>query len=171
MGLGLIARSQGLLLAEALSEQGTVQTATQYSRFRDRAGSGCCCDLRQGQPKCCEFHGGRSDCRCSGSTGMRHGDDAPSIKHEWRPRGCIALRRQPSGNSVSVLAIREPYFRDKLRRRKATLPIPIARAVGPELSRSGGSKLYGRYEQHLFKLRREAAKEQIESEIRYFLRN
>ena len=70
---------------------------------------------------------------------------------------------------ISLQAIREPYFRDKLRRRKATLP--IARAVGPELSRSGGSKLYGRYEQHLFKLRREAAKEQIESEIRYFLRN
>ena len=29
----------------------------------------------------------------------------------------------------------------------------------------------GRYEQHLFKLRRKAAKEQIESEIRLFLRN
>ena len=34
-----------------------------------------------------------------------------------------------------------------------------------------GQKLYGRYEQYKFKVRREAAKEQIESEIRYFLRN
>ena len=57
------------------------------------------------------------------------------------------------------------------RQTQTSATLPTARALGPGLNRSGGSKLYSRYEQHLFKLRREAAKEQIESEIRYFLRN
>ena len=34
-----------------------------------------------------------------------------------------------------------------------------------------GQKLYERYERHLFKLKQEAAKEQIESDIRYYLKN
>ena len=34
-----------------------------------------------------------------------------------------------------------------------------------------GQKLYGRYEQYRFKLRREVAQKQIESEIRYYLKN
>ena len=69
---------------------------------------------------------------------------------------------------ITVLAIREPYFRDKLRRRRRSR-LPVLLALG--LAVLVGQKLYGRYEQYKFKVRREAAKEQIESEIRYFLRN
>ena len=69
---------------------------------------------------------------------------------------------------ISVQAIQVLYFRDKLRLRRSSR-LPVLLALG--LAAAVGQKLYGRYEQHLFKLRREAAKEQIESEIRYFLRN
>ena len=69
---------------------------------------------------------------------------------------------------ISVLAIQVPYFRDKLiRRRSSRLPVLLALGLAVAVDQ----KLYDRYVQHLFKLRREAAKEQIESEIRYFLRN
>ena len=75
---------------------------------------------------------------------MHHGDDALSIKHECRPRGCIALRRQPSGNSgiliggISVPAIREPYFRDKLRRRRRSrLPMLLALGLAVAVGQNG----------------------------------
>ena len=69
---------------------------------------------------------------------------------------------------ISVLAIREPYFREKLRRRRRSR-LPVLLAVG--LAVLVGQKLYERYERHLFKLKQEAAKEQIESDIRYYLKN
>ena len=34
-----------------------------------------------------------------------------------------------------------------------------------------GQKLYGRYEQYRYRLNREVAQKQIESEIRYYLKN
>ena len=102
---------------------------------------------------------------------MLHGDGALSIKHEWRPRGCITLRRQPSGNSDWWYQCVGDSRAILPRQTQTKATLPTARAVGPGLSRSGGSKRYGRYEQHLFKLKRADAKEQIESEIRYFLRN
>ena len=62
-----------------------------------------------------------------------------------------------------MLAIREPYFRDKLRRRRRSR-LPVLLALG--LAVLVGQKLYGRYEQYRYKLNREVAQKQIESEIR-----
>ena len=70
---------------------------------------------------------------------------------------------------ITVLAIREPYFRDKLRRRRRRSRLPVLLALG--LAVLVGQKLYGRYEQYRFKLKQEVAQKQIESEIRYYLRN
>ena len=69
---------------------------------------------------------------------------------------------------ITVLAIREPYYRDKLRRRRRSR-LPVLLALG--LAVLVGQKLYGRYEQYRFKLKREVAQKQIESEIRYYLKN
>ena len=46
---------------------------------------------------------------------------------------------------ITVLAIREPYFRDKLRRRRRSR-LPVLLALG--LAVLVGQKLYGRYEQY-----------------------
>ena len=67
-----------------------------------------------------------------------------------------------------MLAIREPYFRDKLRRRRRSR-LPVLLALG--LAVIVGQKLYGRYDQYRFKLNREVAQKKIESEIRYYLKN
>ena len=63
---------------------------------------------------------------------------------------------------IATLAIREPYFRKKLRvQRRSRLPFVLALALASWV----GVKLYGRYEQHLFDLRRESAKVRIEREV------
>ena len=67
-----------------------------------------------------------------------------------------------------MLAIREPYFRDKLRRRRRSR-LPVLLALG--LAVVVGQKLYGRYEQYRNRLNREVAQKQIESEIRCYLKN
>lgn len=67
-----------------------------------------------------------------------------------------------------MLAIREPYFREKLRRRRRSC-LPVLLALG--LVVIVGQKLYGTYEQYRFKVKREVAQKQIESEIRYYLKN
>ena len=69
---------------------------------------------------------------------------------------------------ITLLAIREPYFRDKLRRRRRSR-LPVLLALG--LAVLVGQKLYGRYEQYRYRLNREMAQKQIESEIRYYLKN
>ena len=68
---------------------------------------------------------------------------------------------------ISVLAIREPYFRDKLRRqRRSRLPLLLALALASWV----GFKLYGRYEQHLYAVKRENAKVKIEKGISAYLK-
>ena len=68
---------------------------------------------------------------------------------------------------ISVLAIREPYFRDKLRRqRRSRLPLLLALALASWV----GFKLYGRYEQHLYAVKRDNAKVKIEKGISAYLK-
>ena len=57
-----------------------------------------------------------------------------------------------------MLAIREPYFRDKLRRRRRSR-LPVLLALG--LAVLVGQKLYGRYEQYRYRLNREVAKNRL----------
>ena len=68
---------------------------------------------------------------------------------------------------ISVLAIREPYFRDKLRRqRRSRLPLLLALALASWV----GFKLYGRYEQHLYAVKRDNAKVRIEKDNSAYLK-
>jgi len=63
---------------------------------------------------------------------------------------------------IATLAIREPYFRKKLRvQRRSRLPFVLALALASWV----GVRLYSRYEHHLFELRRESAKARIEREV------
>lgn len=68
---------------------------------------------------------------------------------------------------ICVLAIREPYFRDKLiRQRRSRLPLLLALGMATLV----GYKLYGRYQQYLYKVKRDYAKETIEISIRSYLK-
>ena len=68
---------------------------------------------------------------------------------------------------ISVLAIREPYFRDKLRRQRRSRLLLLL-ALG--LANWVGFKLYGRYEQHLYTLKRDNLKVRIEQDISTYLK-
>ena len=68
---------------------------------------------------------------------------------------------------ISVLAIREPYFRDKLRRQRRSRMLLLL-ALG--LASWVGFKLYGRYEQHLYALKRDNLKVRIEQDISTYLK-
>ena len=68
---------------------------------------------------------------------------------------------------ISVLAIREPYFRDKLRRqRRSRLLLLLALSLASWV----GFKLHGRYEQHLYALKRDNLKVRIERDISTYLK-
>ena len=68
---------------------------------------------------------------------------------------------------IIVLATREPYFRQKLRtQNRSRLPLLIALILAFVV----GEKLYGRYQRHLYTVKRENAKERIESGIRDYLK-
>jgi hypothetical protein len=68
---------------------------------------------------------------------------------------------------ITVLATREPYFREKLRTQNhSRLSLLIALVLAFVV----GEKLYRRYEKHLYTLKRENAKERIESGIRAYLK-
>ena len=68
---------------------------------------------------------------------------------------------------ISVLAILEPYFRDKLRRQRRSRMLLLL-ALG--LASWVGFKLYGRYEQHLYALKRDNLKVRIEQDISTYLK-
>ena len=69
---------------------------------------------------------------------------------------------------ITVLAIREPYFRDKLKRRRhSRLPVLLALGLAVLVSRN----LYERYEQYKFKVKREVSQKRIESSISTYLKN
>ena len=59
---------------------------------------------------------------------------------------------------ITVLAIREPYFDEKIRRRRRSR-LPVLFALGMAVIM--GQKLYGRYEQYRFKVKREVAKKRL----------
>ena len=66
-----------------------------------------------------------------------------------------------------VLAIREPYFQEKLRRsRRSRLPVLLSLGLLIFI----GEKLLDRSDQYLYKLRREAVKQRIETEISSYLK-
>jgi uncharacterized membrane protein len=68
---------------------------------------------------------------------------------------------------ILVLAIREPYFRDKLRLQpRSRLLLLLALTLASWV----GFKLYGRYEQHLYALKRDNAKVRIEEGITTYLK-
>ena len=161
MGLGLIARSQGLLLVEALPEQVTARLQPNILDWGIALAAGAVATYAKVNP---------GNVSSMADTEIAVALVPPecvmgmmlSASNINSARGAALLFAANllgillGGNSV--LAIRVPYFRDKLRRRRRSR-LPVLLALG--LAVAVGQKMYGRYEQHLFKLRREAAKDRL----------
>ena len=171
MGLGLIARSQGLLLVEALPEQVTARLEPNILDLGIALAAGAVATYAKVNPGAVSSMAGTAIAValvppvCVMGL-MLSAQDLSGAKGAALLYAANLLGILIGG--ISVLAIREPYFREKLRRRRRSR-LPVLLAVG--LAVLVGQKLYERYERHLFKLKQEAAKEQIESDIRYYLKN
>ena len=171
MGLGLIARSQGLLVVEALPEQIVARLEPNTFDLGIALAAGAIATYAKVNPGAVSSVAGTAIAValvppvCVMGL-MLSGPDISNSQGTALLYAANLLGILIGG--ITVLAVREPYFREKLRRRRRSR-LPVLLAVG--LAVPVGQKLYGRYEQHLFTLRQEAAKGQIESEIRYFLKN
>ena len=171
MGLGLIARSQGLLVVEALPEQIVARLEPNTFDLGIALAAGAIATYAKVNPGAVSSMAGTAIAValvppvCVMGL-MLSGPDisnaqGPALLYAANLLGILI-------GGITVLAIREPYFRDKLRRRRRSR-LPVLLALG--LAVLVGQKLYGRYEQYRFKLKREVAQKQIESEIRHYLKN
>ena len=171
MGLGLIARSQGLLLAEALPEQVTARLEPNILDLGIALAAGAVATYAKVNPGAVSSMAGTAIAVALVPPVCVMGVMLAAQDLSGAQGAALLYAANLLGiliGGISVLAIREPYFREKLRRRRRSR-LPVLLAVG--LAVLVGQKLYERYERHLFKLKQEAAKEQIESDIRYYLKN
>jgi uncharacterized hydrophobic protein (TIGR00271 family) len=171
MGLGLIARSQGLLLVEALPEQVATRLEANILDLGIALAAGAVASYAKVNPGAVSSMAGTAIAVALVPPVCVMGLMLAASDMDGAQGAALLYAANLLGiliGGITVLAVREPYFREKLRRRRRSR-LPVLLAVG--LAVPVGQKLYGRYEQHLFTLRQEAAKGQIESEIRYFLKN
>ena len=170
MGLGLIAGSEGLLEVEALPEiaarlepniidlgialaAGAVATYAKVNPGAVSSMAGTAISVAL-VPPVCVMGLMLADSNMSGAQGA-------ALLFTANLLGILI-------GGITVLAIREPYFRDKLRRRRRSR-LPVLLALG--LATLVGNSLYESYEQYRFKLKREMSQKRIESSIRNYLRN
>ena len=171
LALGLIARSQGVLVVEALPEQVVTRLEPNTFDLGIALAAGAIATYAKVNPGAVSSMAGTAIAValvppvCVMGL-MLSGPDISSAQGPALLYAANLLGILIGG--ISVLAIREPYFRQKLRqRRRSRLPVLLALGLAVLV----GQKLYGRYEQYRFKLKREVVQKQIESGIRYYLKN
>ena len=171
LALGLIARSQGVLVVEALPEQVVTRLEPNTFDLGIALAAGAIATYAKINPGAVSSMAGTAIAValvppvCVMGL-MLSGPDISSAQGPALLYAANLLGILIGG--ISVLAIREPYFRQKLRqRRRSRLPVLLALGLAVLV----GQKLYGRYEQYRFKLKREVAQKQIESGILYYLKN
>ena len=169
--LGLIARTQGVLVVEALPEQIIARLEPNTFDLGIALAAGAIATYAKVNPGAVSSMAGTAIAValvppvCVMGL-MLSGPDissaqGPALRYAANMLGILI-------GGITVLAIREPYFRDKLRRRRRSR-LPVLLALG--LAVIVGQNLYGRYDQYRFKLNTEVAQKKIESEIRYYLKN
>ena len=171
MGLGWIARSQGVLVVEALPEQIAARLEPNTFDLGIALAAGAIATYAKVNPGAVSSMAGTAIAValvppvCVMGL-MLSGPDISSAQGPALLYAANLLGILIGG--ITVLAIREPYFREKLKRRRRSR-LPVLLAFG--LAMIVGQKLNGRYEQYRFKVKREVAQKQIESEISYYLKN
>ena len=171
MGLGLIARSQGLLLVEALPEQVTTRLEANILDLGIALAAGAVASYAKVNPGAVSSMAGTAIAVALVPPVCVMGLMLAASNMDGAQGAALLYAANLLGiliGGITVLAVREPYFREKLqRRRRSRLPVLLALGLAVLV----GQKLYGRYDQYLFKLKREVAQKQIESGIRYYLKN
>ena len=170
MGLGLIARSQGVLEVEALPEiaarlepniidlgigltAGAVATYAKVNPGAVSSMAGTAIAVALVPPVCVVG--------LMLAASNMDGAQGAALLYAANLLGILI-------GGITVLAIHEPYFRDKLRRRRRSrLPVLLSLGLAVLVSTS----LYEKYEQYRFKLKREIGEDRIESSISTYLRN
>ena len=171
MGLGLIARSQGLLVVEALPEQVLTRLEPNILDLGIALAAGAVATYAKVNPGAVSSMAGTAIAVALVppvcvmglmlSAPDLGGAQGAALLYAANLIGILI-------GGIIVLAIREPYFRDKLRRRRRSrLPVLLALGLAVLVSQ----KLYKRYEHYRFKVKREVTQKQIESGIRYYLKN
>ena len=171
MGLGLIAQSQGLLLVEALPEQVTARLEANILDLGIALAAGAVASYAKVNPGAVSSMAGTAIAVALVPPVCVMGLMLAASNIDGAQGAALLYAANLLGiliGGITVLAVREPYFREKLRRRRRSR-LPVLLALG--LAVLVGQKLYGRYDQYRFKLKREVAQKQIESGIRYYLKN
>ncbi|MDC3010605.1 DUF389 domain-containing protein [Synechococcus sp. AH-736-G21] len=171
MGLGLIAQSQGLLLVEALPEQVTARLEANILDLGIALAAGAIASYAKVNPGAVSSMAGTAIAVALVPPMCVMGLMLAASNIDGAQGAALLYAANLLGiviGGITVLAVREPYFREKLRRRRRSR-LPVLLALG--LAVLVGQKLYGRYDQYRFKLKREVAQKQIESGIRYYLKN
>ena len=171
MGLGLIARNQGLLVVEALPEQVTTRLEANILDLGIALAAGAVASYAKVNPGAVSSMAGTAIAVALVPPVCVMGLMLAASNMDGAQGAALLYAANLLGiliGGITVLAVREPYFREKLRRRRRSR-LPVLLALG--LAVLVGQKLYGRYEQYRFKLKREVAQKQIESGIRYYLKN
>ena len=171
MGLGLIAQSQGLLLVEALPEQVTTRLEANILDLGIALAAGAVASYAKVNPGAVSSMAGSAIAVALVPPVCVMGLMLAASNIDGAQGAALLYAANLLGiliGGITVLAVREPYFREKLRRRRRSR-LPVLLALG--LAVLVGQKLYGRYDQYRFKLKREVAQKQIESGIRYYLKN
>ena len=171
MGLGLIAQSQGVLLVEALPEQVTARLEANILDLGIALAAGAVASYAKVNPGAVSSMAGTAIAVALVPPVCVMGLMLAASNIDGAQGAALLYAANLLGiliGGITVLAVREPYFREKLRRRRRSR-LPVLLALG--LAVLVGQKLYGRYDQYRFKLKREVAQKQIESGIRYYLKN
>ena len=171
MGLGLIAQSQGLLLVEALPEQVTARLEANILDLGIALAAGAVASYAKVNPGAVSSMAGTAIAVALVPPVCVMGLMLAASNIDGAQGAALLYAANLLGiliGGITVLAVREPYFREKLRRRRRSR-LPVLLALG--LAVLVGQKLYGRYDQYRFKLKREVAQKQIEFGIRYYLKN
>ena len=171
MGLGLFARSQGVLDVEALPEQVVARLEPNTFDLGIALAAGAIATYAKVNPGAVSSMAGTAIAValvppvCVMGL-MLSGPDMSSAQGPALLYAANLLGILIGG--ITVLAIREPYFRDKLRRRRRSrLPVFLALGLAVLVSNS----LYEKYQQYRFKVKREVNQNRIESGIGNYLRN
>lgn len=170
MGLGFLARANGLLVVDAFPEQVTARLAPTLLDLGIALAAGAIATYAKVNPGAVTSMAGTAIAValvppvCVLGL-MLAAQDLPDARGAGLLFAANLLGILIGG--IFVLAIREPYFRDKLRKeRRSRIPIIVAITLALII----GQKLYGRYEQYLYALKRDVAKEKIEKGIRSYLK-
>ncbi len=170
MGLGLIARGNGLLIVDAFPDEITARLSPTVLDLGIALAAGAIASYAKVNPGAVSSMAGTAIAVALVPPVCVMGLMLAAQNFDYAKGAGLLYSANLLGiliGGICVLAIREPYFRQKLRQqRKSRLPLLLALGMATLI----GYKLYGRYEQYLYKVKREYAKETIEASIRSYLK-